>query len=183
MQPETVETIINWLSLLTLIAAIIGSILIIGTAVYQSLKARTVRWDVLGFIVVLLWSLPYGIRNYGPELTDASIDLINSMATKREPLEGAIRNLFGDTVQGGEIVHPAPQPAATAVSTPEPPAPTVTPEIDFWATTDAYMTAQPTQPPTVQPTQPPVIQPTPTRCTVTINGTAVPCPPTPQPGG
>ena len=141
MSQETINLITQWLSLFALIGAIFGSVIIVGTAVYQSIKARTVRWDVLLFIAVLLWSMPYGIRNYGPELMDASIDLINSMSTRRAPLENALKNLIGDTGNPGNS-----QPV-NEYSTPSggfPTAVPVTPTPNmFEATATAYFGEQP----------------------------------------
>ena len=159
MNPETIDIATRWLSLFTLIGAIAGSVIIIGTAVLQSLKARTVRWDVLAFILVLLWSLPYGIRNYGPELMDASIDLINNMSMKREPLEAALKNLIGDTGTTSQVLpveHPTPIGGfPTAVPQPQP-TPTVN---QFEATATVYFaTVEPTA------TAQPMIQPTATTC-------------------
>ncbi len=80
MNPQTLATVTTWLGLITMTIAVIGSIGMVATAVYQSLKSRTVRWDALIFAAVLLWVLPYGIRIYGPELVDATIDLLNNLA-------------------------------------------------------------------------------------------------------
>lgn len=152
MQPETVQNITEWAALLTLVLAIIGSVAIVGTAVYQSLKARQVRWDALAFALVLLWSLPYGIRNYGPALLDASIDLINNVATKRDPLEAALQNLIGDTASDVPIMPSIPtvsldttQPTIIITSTPWPTAQGVT------AVTATPMPTTPPQP-TIKPT-------------------------------
>lgn len=110
MNPETVSTITTWMGLITLTVAAVGSIIVIAIAVVQSLKSRVVRWDALIFAVVLLWSLPYGIRVYGPELVDATIDLLNNLAGKREPMEDAITRFIGDVNEELPIIPPVATP-------------------------------------------------------------------------
>lgn len=146
MNPETIDKISQWLTLLTLIAALVGTFVIVGTAAIQSLRNRVVRWDMLLYVIVILWSLPWGIRNYGPELTDASIDLMMSLAAKRPAMESAIREFIGDDLAGNGDVNVT-VPTAEFTSTPFP-----TPSIDFAATATAYFgdfpTALPASPPT-----------------------------------
>ncbi len=129
MNPETVSTITTWMGLITLTIAAVGSVIVIAIAVIQSLKSRVVRWDALIFAVVLLWSLPYGIRVYGPELVDATIDLLNNLAGKREPMEEAITRFIGETNEQLPIVPNVPtlpvvidtsQPTIIITSTPFP---------------------------------------------------------------
>lgn len=186
MEPQTVTAITQWLTLFFLITAIVGSIGIIGTAVYQTLKARQVRWDALIFAFAILWAMPYGIRNYGPELVDAGIDLINSLAAKREPLRAAIENLIGDTGQG------LGQPTSTPQTVEEPPVLITTPTPDiFQETATAFFATNITATPTETPR--PMIEPTsttqpPQAPTVFICRSAhdvmAGCqPPTPAPGG
>lgn len=146
MNPETIDTVTFWLTLISLLLAAVGSIGIIAVAIYQSLKSRTVRWDALIFVGVLLWSFPFGIRNYGPELVDATIDLLNNLAGKRDPMEEAIKAFIGDVNEELPIVPtspitidtsqpaivitatPFPNYAATATTTAQSPAPTDTPQ-------------------------------------------------------
>ena len=140
MAPETIDKISQWLTLLTLIAALVGTFLIVGTAAIQSLRNRVVRWDMLLYVLVILWSLPWGIRNYGPELTDASIDLMLSLAEKRPAMESAIREFIGNDVatDGGSNVT---VPTAVFTSTP---LPTIENATDFDATATAYFGDFPT---------------------------------------
>ena len=168
MSVETIDKISQWLTLLTLIAALVGTFLIVGTAAIQSLRNRVVRWDMLLYVLVILWSLPWGIRNYGPELTDASIDLMLSLAAKRPAMESAIREFIGNDVatDGGSNVT-----VPTAVSTPVPlPAFTPPPNM-FELTATAYFGDFPTALPasTPLPTETPRQMTEPTR-------TAVPSP-------
>ena len=191
MAPETIDKISQWLTLLTLIAALVGTFLIVGTAAIQSLRNRVVRWDMLLYVLVILWSLPWGIRNYGPELTDASIDLMLSLAAKRPAMESAIREFIGNDVatDGGSNVT-----VPTAVSTPVPlPAFTPPPNM-FELTATAYFgdfpTALPASTPMPTETPRPMIEPTrtavpsPTVCVAQQAGdVARGCvPPTPVPG-
>ncbi len=146
MSPETISTITTWLGLITLTIAAVGSIVIIAIAVTQSLKSRVVRWDALIFAAVLLWVLPYGIRIYGPELVDATIDLLNNLAGKREPMEEAITRFIGDVNEELPIVPDVP---TVMIATPEfTPTPFPTPSVDFAATATAYFSDQPTATPT-----------------------------------
>lgn len=146
MNPETVSTITTWMGLITLTVAAVGSIIVIAIAVVQSLKSRVVRWDALIFAVVLLWSLPYGIRVYGPELVDATIDLLNNLAGKREPMEDAITRFIGDVNEELPIVPDVP---TVIIATPEFTAtPFPTPAVNFAATATAYFESQPTATPT-----------------------------------
>ena len=191
MAPETIDKISQWLTLFTLIAALVGTFLIVGTAAIQSLRNRVVRWDMLLYVLVILWSLPWGIRNYGPELTDASIDLMLSLAAKRPAMESAIREFIGNDVatDGGSNVT-----VPTAVSTPVPlPAFTPPPNM-FELTATAYFgdfpTALPASTPMPTETPRPMIEPTrtavpsPTVCVAQQAGdVARGCvPPTPVPG-
>ena len=191
MSVETIDKISQWLTLLTLIAALVGTFLIVGTAAIQSLRNRVVRWDMLLYVLVILWSLPWGIRNYGPELTDASIDLMLSLAEKRPAMESAIREFIGNDVatDGGSNVT-----VPTAVSTPVPlPAFTPPPNM-FELTATAYFgdfpTALPASTPLPTETPRPMIEPTwtlvpsPTVCVAQQAGdVARGCvPPTPVPG-
>ena len=191
MSVETIDKISQWLTLLTLIAALVGTFLIVGTAAIQSLRNRVVRWDMLLYVLVILWSLPWGIRNYGPELTDASIDLMLSLAAKRPAMESAIREFIGNDVatDGGSNVT-----VPTAVSTPVPlPAFTPPPNM-FELTATAYFgdfpTALPASTPMPTETPRPMIEPTrtavpsPTVCVAQQAGdVARGCvPPTPVPG-
>lgn len=139
MNPETITTITTWLGLITLTVAAVGSVAIIAIAVTQSLKSRVVRWDALIFAAVLLWVLPYGIRVYGPELVDATIDLLNNLAGKREPMEDAITRFIGNANEETPITIN--QPTAEFTSTP---LPMPTNAIDFDATATAFFEGQPT---------------------------------------
>ena len=190
MSVETIDKISQWLTLLTLIAALVGTFLIVGTAAIQSLRNRVVRWDMLLYVLVILWSLPWGIRNYGPELTDASIDLMLSLAEKRPAMESAIREFIGNDVatDGGSNVT---VPTAVFTSTP---LPTIENATDFDATATAYFgdfpTALPASTPLPTETPRPMIEPTwtlvpsPTVCVAQQAGdVARGCvPPTPVPG-
>ena len=178
MAPETIDKISQWLTLFTLIAALVGTFLIVGTAAIQSLRNRVVRWDMLLYVLVILWSLPWGIRNYGPELTDASIDLMLSLAEKRPAMESAIREFIGNDVAtdgGSDVTVP------TAVSTSVPlPANTPTPNM-FELTATAYfgefstaLPAQPTAMPVPTETPRPMIEPTWTDYQHQTNGTPEP---------
>ncbi len=177
MNPETVSTITTWMGLITLTVAAVGSIIVIAIAVVQSLKSRVVRWDALIFAVVLLWSLPYGIRVYGPELVDATIDLLNNLAGKREPMEEAITRFIGDVNEELPIVPDVTVATPEFTATPFP-----TPSIDFAATATVYFENQPTPTPFV------MIEPTwtlvPTRyvCRTIADIQAGCTPPTPVPG-
>lgn len=175
MAPETIDKISQWLTLLTLIAALVGTFLIVGTAAIQSLRNRVVRWDMLLYVLVILWSLPWGIRNYGPELTDASIDLMLSLAEKRPEMERAIREFIGNDVatDGGSNVT---VPTAVFTSTP---LPTIANQTDFDATATAYffptaLPAQPTATPMPTETPRPMIEPTWTDYQHQTNGTPEP---------
>ena len=150
MSVETIDKISQWLTLLTLIAALVGTFLIVGTAAIQSLRNRVVRWDMLLYVLVILWSLPWGIRNYGPELTDASIDLMLSLAAKRPAMESAIREFIGNDVatDGGSNVT---VPTAVFASTPVP-LPVFTPPPNmFELTATAYFGDFPTALPIATP--------------------------------
>jgi hypothetical protein len=156
MNPETVSTITTWMGLITLTVAAVGSIIVIAIAVVQSLKSRVVRWDALIFAVVLLWALPYGIRIYGPELVDATIDLLNNLAGKREPMEDAITRFIGDVNEELPVVPDVP---TVIIATPEFTAtPFPTPSVNFAATATAYFESHPTAVPpqptaTLEPTR------------------------------
>lgn len=177
MSVETIDKISQWLTLLTLIAALVGTFLIVGTAAIQSLRNRVVRWDMLLYVLVILWSLPWGIRNYGPELTDASIDLMLSLAEKRPAMESAIREFIGNDVatDGGSNVT---VPTAVFTSTP---LPTMENQTDFDATATAYfgdfptaLPAQSTATPIPTATPRPMIEPTWTDYQHQTNGTPEP---------
>lgn len=187
MNPETIDKISQWLTLLTLIAALVGTFVIVGTAAIQSLRNRVVRWDMLLYVIVILWSLPWGIRNYGPELTDASIDLMLSLAAKRPAMESAIREFIGNDLSGGgdSVIVPT----AVFTSTPLPTVPTT-----FEETATAYFgdfpTALPANTPMPTETPRPMIEPTrtavpsPTVCVARETGDLQRgcVPPTPVPG-
>jgi hypothetical protein len=177
MNPETVSTITTWMGLITLTIAAVGSVIVIAIAVIQSLKSRVVRWDALIFAVVLLWALPYGIRIYGPELVDATIDLLNNLAGKREPMEDAIKAFIGDVNEELPVVPDVP---AVIIATPEFTAtPFPTPSVNFAATATAYFESHPTAVPP-QPTA--TLEPTRYVCR-TIQDIQAGCtPPTPVPG-
>lgn len=147
MNPETIDKISQWLTLLTLIAALVGTFVIVGTAAIQSLRNRVVRWDMLLYVIVILWSLPWGIRNYGPELTDASIDLMLSLAAKRPAMESAIREFIGNDLSSDSGDVNVVVPTAVYTSTPFP-----TPHTDFAATATAYFGEFPTALPASTPT-------------------------------
>ena len=174
MAPETIDKISQWLTLFTLIAALVGTFLIVGTAAIQSLRNRVVRWDMLLYVLVILWSLPWGIRNYGPELTDASIDLMLSLAEKRPAMESAIREFIGNDVatDGGSNVT---VPTAVFTATP---LPTIANQTDFDATATAYFGDFPTALPAATPmpteTPRPMIEPTWTDYQHQTNGTPEP---------
>ena len=177
MNPETIQTLTTWLGLGTLTVAAVGSIIVIAIAVIQSLKSRVVRWDALIFAGVLLWALPYGIRIYGPELVDATIDLLNNLAGKREPMEEAIKAFIGDVNEELPVVPDVP---AVIIATPEFTAtPFPTPSVNFAATATAYFESHPTAVPP-QPTA--TLEPTRYVCR-TIQDIQAGCtPPTPVPG-
>jgi hypothetical protein len=177
MNPETVNTITTWMGLITLTIAAVGSVIVIAIAVIQSLKSRVVRWDALIFAVVLLWALPYGIRIYGPELVDATIDLLNNLAGKREPMEDAIKAFIGDVNEELPVVPDVP---TVIIATPEFTAtPFPTPSVNFAATATAYFESHPTAVPP-QPTA--TLEPTRYVCR-TIQDIQAGCtPPTPVPG-
>ena len=177
MNPETISTITTWMGLITLTIAAVGSVIVIAIAVIQSLKSRVVRWDALIFAVVLLWALPYGIRIYGPELVDATIDLLNNLAGKREPMEDAITRFIGDVNEELPVVPDVP---AVIIATPEFTAtPFPTPSVNFAATATAYFESHPTAVPP-QPTA--TLEPTRYVCR-TIQDIQAGCtPPTPVPG-
>jgi hypothetical protein len=164
-----------------MVFAVVGSVGIIATAVYQSLKSRVVRWDALLFALVLLLSLPWGIRNYGPELADATIDLLSSMAGKRQPMEEAIKAFIGDDIPGGDEQVNVPQPTPWATPTPY-----LEPTVNsFEATATVYFQDMPTPTPTPRPmieptsTQPPA--PTVFICRTSEDVLAGCHPPTPSP--
>jgi hypothetical protein len=149
MEQTTIDNIVRWLTLLTMIVALVGTFAIIGTAAIQSLRNRVVRWDMLAYVLVILWSLPYGIRNYGPELADASIDLLFSLAEKRPAMESAIRSFLGDEL-GGDSGNTA-VTVPTAEFTPTP-MPTIANQTDFAATATDYFGDFPTALPAMTPT-------------------------------
>ncbi len=126
MSPETANTITTWLGLIINGISIVAGVGLFGVAIYQSLKSRAVRWDALLFAGFLLWIFPYGIRNYAPALTDATIDLFNSMAGKRDPMEEAIKAFIGDVneelppVPTSPITIDTSQPAIVITATPFP---------------------------------------------------------------
>lgn len=176
MNPETVSTITTWMGLITLTVAAVGSIIVIAIAVVQSLKSRVVRWDALIFAVVLLWSLPYGIRVYGPELVDATIDLLNNLAGKREPMEEAITRFIGDVneelppVPTSPITIDTSQPAIVITATPFP----------NYAATATAVAPTPTPFVMIEPTW--TIEPTRYVCRTIADIQAGCTPPTPVPG-
>jgi hypothetical protein len=177
MNPQTLATVTTWLGLITMTIAVIGSVGMVATAVYQSLKSRTVRWDALVFAGLLLWAMPLGIRHYGPELVDATIDLLNNLAGKREPMEDAITRFIGETNEQLPIVPDVP---AVIIATSEFTAtPFPTPSVNFAATATAYFESEPT----AVPPQPTVtLEPTRYVCR-TIQDIQAGCtPPTPVPG-
>lgn len=146
MEQATIDNIIRWLTLLTMIVALVGTFMIVGTAAIQSLRNRVVRWDMLAYVLVILWSLPYGIRNYGPELADASIDLLVSLAEKRPAMESAIRDFLGNDLadSGGDANVTI--PTAVFTSTPMP-----TVDNHFNATATAFFEDFPTALPASTP--------------------------------
>jgi hypothetical protein len=177
MNPETAQIITTWLGLIINGLSILAGTGLLVVAVYQSLKSRVVRWDALLFAGFLLWILPYGIRNYAPELADATIDLFNSMANKREPMEEAIKAFIGDVNEELPVVPDVP---AVIIATPEFTAtPFPTPSVNFAATATAYFESHPTAVPP-QPTA--TLEPTRYVCR-TIQDIQAGCtPPTPVPG-
>ena len=174
MNPETIANITRWLTLITMAFAVVGSIGIIATAVYQTLVSRRVRWDALLFALVLLWALPYGIRIYGPELVDATIDLLNNLAGKRAPLEDAITRFIGDANEQLPIVPEVPTSPVVIDTT----QPTIIITSTPWPTPEGVIIAVP------QPTQPTQPTPTPTKCVAMQSGDLERgcVPPTPVPG-
>ena len=176
MNPETIQTLTTWLGLGTLTVAAVGSIIVIAIAVVQSLKSRVVRWDALIFAVVLLWSLPYGIRVYGPELVDATIDLLNNLAGKREPMEEAIKAFIGDVneelppVPTSPITIDTSQPAIVITATPFP----------NYAATATAVAPTPTPFVIIEPTS--TVAPTRYICRTIADIQAGCTPPTPIPG-
>ena len=176
MSIETVETITKWLGLITMILAVIGSVGMVATAVYQSLKSRAVRWDALVFAGLLLWAMPIGIRNYGPILTDATIDLLNNLAGKREPMEEAIKGFIGDVneelppVPTSPITIDTSQPAIVITATPFP----------NYAATATAVAPTPTPFVMIEPTS--TVAPTRYICRTIADIQAGCTPPTPVPG-
>jgi hypothetical protein len=179
MNPETIQTLTTWLGLIINFLSIVAGIGLFAVAIYQSLKSRAVRWDALLFAGFLLWIFPYGIRNYAPALTDATIDLFNSMAGKREPMEEAIKAFIGETneqlpivpdVSTSPVVIDTSQPAVIITSTPFP----------NYAATATALAPTPTPFVMIEPTW--TVEPTRYICR-TIEDIQAGCtPPTPQPG-
>ena len=156
---------------------VIGGVGLFTVAIYQSLKSRVVRWDALLFAGFLLWVLPYGIRNYGPVLTDATIDLLHSQAQRRPAMEEAIKSFIGDDIPGGG-------PPVVATDVPQvTPTPWPTPAIDFQATSDAFMNTLPqaTARPMIEPTRTAVPTPTVYVCWQPEDFSRGCLPPTPAP--
>lgn len=153
---DTVNQVIDSLTAIGMIFAVIASFLVVLTAGIQALQMRAVRWDALIFILVILWGIPIGLRYYGPQLMDASTDSIVAMAEKGPRMRDAIKSMLADVVEpwqeGGEVPTTEPLPTDTAV-----PAPTIAPDV----TPDTTPTATPqaptqTPPPPATPTQTPV---------------------------
>lgn len=186
MSADTLETIVRWLGLIVMGLGVIGGVGLFTVAIYQSLKSRAVRWDALIFAGFLLWVLPYGIRNYGPVLTDATIDLLHSQADRRPAMEDAIRSFIGNEGQdAGDPVVTVPDAATPQFTA----TPQQTPEINFQATTDAFMHPLPAATSTPYPDYAATIQaqvtPTPTVfvCQQSSDFARGCLPPTPVPGG
>ena len=177
MNPETINAVTQWVTLITLLVQYVGGIGLVVLAAIEGLRNKTVRWDRLIYTGIILLILPYGIRNYGPELTDASIDLLNNLSDKRPAMEDAITRFIGDVNEELPIVPDVP---TLVVATPEFAAtPFPTPSVNFAATATAYFENQPTAVPAT-PTA--TLEPTRYVCR-TIQDIQAGCtPPTPIPG-
>jgi hypothetical protein len=116
---DTVNQIIDSLTAIGMIFAVVASFLVILTAGIQALRMKSVRWDALLFILVILWAIPIGLRYYGPQLMDASTDSILAMAEKSPRMREAIKTLLADVVEpwqeGGGVGSAPPETFPTAV--------------------------------------------------------------------
>ena len=191
MEQATIDSITYWITLITLLVQYVGGIFLVVTAGLEALRNKAVRLDRIVTVGIILILIPYGIRNYGLELADASIDLLNGLTDKRPEIEAAIRRFLNENNPdngGSNITVP------TAVSTPVPlPAFTPPPNM-FELTATAYFgdfpTALPASTPMPTETPRPMIEPTrtavpsPTVCVAQQAGdVARGCvPPTPVPG-
>jgi hypothetical protein len=152
---ETVNQIIDSMTAIGMIFAVVASFLVVLTAGIQALRMRAVRWDALLFILVVLWAIPIGLRYYGPQLMDASTDSIIAMAEKGPRLREAIKDMLSDVAEpwqgGGGLPTAEPAPAEVDVSPPTV-VPEVTDDTGMTPTTTPEATATP-QLPTATPTQ------------------------------
>jgi len=145
---DTVNQIIDSLTAIGMIFAVVASFLVVLTAGIQALRMRTVRWDALLFILVILWAIPIGLRYYGPQLMDASTDSIVAMSEKGPRLRDAIKDMLGDVVSPWRDGTPAPEATPTNVP------PTAVPNSDATPTPDKI--SEPTHVPTAIPTATPI---------------------------
>lgn len=147
---ETLSQIIDSMTAIGMIVAVVASFLVVLTAGIQALRMRDVRWDALLFILVILWAIPIGLRNYGPQLMDASTDSIEAMAAKGPRMREAIKNLLADVAEPWQEGQPEVTPVAEFPTAA--PQPTGTPQP--MATESAFLPT-PTNtmpPPTITPT-------------------------------
>jgi len=118
---DTINQIIDSLTAIGMIFAVVSSFLVVLTAGIQALRMKAVRWDALLFILVILWAIPIGLRYYGPQLMDASTDSIVAMAEKGPRMRDAIKSMLGDIVEpwqeGSEVPTAEPLPTDAAVPT------------------------------------------------------------------
>ena len=148
MEQATIDSITYWITLITLLVQYVGGIFLVVTAGLEALRNKAVRLDRIVTVGIILILIPYGIRNYGLELADASIDLLNGLTDKRPEIEAAIRRFLNENNPdngGSNITVP------TAVSTPVPlPAFTPPPNM-FELTATAYFGDFPTALPIATP--------------------------------
>ena len=191
MEQATIDSITYWITLITLLVQYVGGIFLVVTAGLEALRNKAVRLDRIVTVGIILILIPYGIRNYGLELADASIDLLNGLTDKRPEIEAAVERFLNENNldNGGSNVT-----VPTAVSTPVPlPAFTPPPNM-FELTATAYFgdfpTALPASTPMPTETPRPMIEPTrtavpsPTVCVAVQTGDLERgcVPPTPVPG-
>lgn len=141
MEPQTIDAITYWITLITLLVQYIGGIFLVVTAGIEALKNKAIRLDRIVTVGIVLILIPYGIRNYGLELADASIDLLNGLTDKRPEIEAAIERFLNENnpSDNGDTAVTVP----TAEFTPTP-LPTIENQVDFAATATAYFGDFPT---------------------------------------
>lgn len=76
---ETIAQLIDTLTAISVVIIAGASFVIIGIAGISAIRMKTVRWDALGFTLVILWLIPIGIRSYGVTLMQSATDATNSM--------------------------------------------------------------------------------------------------------